>query len=291
MADPWRVVLAAAGLAVATACSGGTATETSAAAGPFPTGAIAVPANADLAVGAGRLLVGVAGEGGGRLGSPEHGVTLTVGPLDGAGAGGSQVRRAEFAWMVPDVVGIYYAEFDFHVPGPWAVVVEPDGGAALQPSGFVVKEEAATPVPGEPAPVVETPTLAGHTFEELTTDRQPDPRFYELSLAEALASGRRTVLVFSTPALCQTAACGPMLQTVKDLAPDYPEVNFLHVEVYTDLQSPDFAPDAAHLAPAVRAEHWNLPSEPWVFVIDAAGLVQARFEGVIAAPELASLLG
>ncbi len=289
MADRWRVMLAATALAVSTACSGGAAADTDATAGPFPAGAIAVPANADLAVGPGRLLVGVAGEDGSRLGSPDYGVTLTAGPLDEAG--GSQRQRAEFAWMVADVVGIYYARFDFHTPGPWAVVVEPDGGAALKPSGFVVKEEAATPVPGEPAPVVETPTLAGHTFEELTTDRYPDPRFYELSLAEALASGRRTVLVFSTPALCQTAACGPMLQTVKDLAPDYPDVNFLHVEVYTDLQSPDFAPDAAHLAPAVQAEHWNLPSEPWVFVIDAAGMVQARFEGVIAAPELTELLG
>lgn len=66
----------------------------------------------------------------------------------------------------------------------------------------------------------------------------------------------------------------------------YPEVNFIHVEVYTGLQDSDFAPDPAHLAPAVTAEYWNLPSEPWVLVVDRNGIVQTRFEGVLDPSEL-----
>ena len=158
--------------------------------------------------------------------------------------------------MVEDVVGLYRGEFEFLRAGAWAVSVIPEDG-----------------------------------FADLTTDRNPDPRFYELSLDEAIRSGRRTVLVFSTPAFCHTLACGPMLEVAKQVAPAYQEVNFVHVEVFTDLQADDFAPDAAHLAPAVGPDHWNLPSEPWVFVIDDRGVVEARFEGVVAPEELVDVLG
>jgi hypothetical protein len=111
-----------------------------------------------------------------------------------------------------------------------------------------------------------------------------------MTLTEALDSGRPTVLIFSTPAYCLTATCGPLLDTVKDLAPGYPEVNFIHIEVYTGLNQPDFAPDPAHLAPAAGAAYWNLPSEPWVFVIDETGTVIARFEGAVTGDELVSAL-
>ncbi len=82
-----------------------------------------------------------------------------------------------------------------------------------------------------------------------------------------------------------------MLDTVKEVAPDYPDVNFIHIEVYTGFNEPGFAPDPAHLAPAVGADYWNLPSEPWVFVMDGQGVVTGRFEGVMAAEELTALLG
>lgn len=38
------------------------------------------------------------------------------------------------------------------------------------------------------------------------------------------------VLVFATPAFCQTAICGPMLDGVKVLAADYPTFTFINVE-------------------------------------------------------------
>ena len=47
-------------------------------------------------------------------------------------------------------------------------------------------------------------------------------------------------------------------------------------------------PDNIALAPAV--EEWGLPTEPWVFVVDAEGIVIARFEGLVAEEELAALL-
>ncbi len=35
---------------------------------------------------------------------------------------------------------------------------------------------------------------------------------------------------------------------------------------------------------------WKLPSEPWLFVIDRTGLVQAKFEGVATEDEIAAAI-
>jgi hypothetical protein len=79
-----------------------------------------------------------------------------------------------------------------------------------------------------------------------------------------------------------------MMAHAKDLRPAYPDVNWVHVEVYEGFNDATFAPDVEHLAPAVVA--YGLPSEPWVFVMDESGVVVARFEGVIGAGELEAVL-
>lgn len=264
---------------IAGACGGGGEADT------FSSDAFAVAANRDIGVGRERLLVGVSLADGARLGSPQAAVTLEVAPLDG---GTVQREPATFIWMVPEAVGLYKAEFDFDTPGVWQVTVVPEAGDPLDTVLFSVLEETQAPAVGDQAPLPRTPTTADLALEELTSDRDPDPRFYEISLPDAVASGKPTVLVFSTPAYCQTAACGPLLENVKSIIPSHADVNFIHVEVYTGLQDADFAPDSAHLAPSVL--EWKLPSEPWVFVLDSQGIVRGRFEGVIDAAELEPLL-
>jgi hypothetical protein len=269
------VILTVASL-LGAACSGGGPSEA------FPEGAFAVNASSDVAVGVNRLLVGVSLPDGTRLGSPEDAVTFEISPLEDPG----DVRSfpADFVWIVPDVVGIYRAEIEIERAGAWSVAVIPEDGASVTPSAFQVRAEPLTPAVGQAAIAVPTQTLADAEIDELTTDPDPDPRFYETSLDEALGSGRPTVVVFATPAFCQTAACGPMLESTKQVAPAYPDVGFVHVEVYTGFREEGFVPDAAHLAPAVQ--QWGLPSEPWVFVTDAAGTITAKFEGVLDPAEL-----
>jgi hypothetical protein len=77
-----------------------------------------------------------------------------------------------------------------------------------------------------------------------------------------------------------------LLDIVKGVAPGHPDVDFVHIEIYTNLTDPEFAPIPQNLSPTVLADGWNLPSEPWVFVVDSNGIVQARFEGVISVEEL-----
>lgn len=254
----------------------------------FPDDATGIRASNDIGVGRGRLLIGVSQPDGSRLGSPDVPITLEVSPADEETA--IQSVPATFTWILEDVTGLYRAEFDFDRAGTWQATVVAEDGSRLDPVFFSVFEEPFAPAVGAAAPIPPTPTLDDLPIEELTTDSNPDLRFYELSLEEAIASQRPTVVVFSTPAYCQTAACGPLLDTVKEVAPSYLDVNFIHVEVFTGLTDPEFEPDSAHLAESVTEPWYRLPSEPWVFVIDKAGNIAARFEGVMDRAELTDVL-
>ena len=136
----------------------------------------------------------------------------------------------------------------------------------------------------DPAPRSETPTGDEFPLAEISSDPDPDPSFYDLSLADAVADGRPTVVVFATPAFCQTAVCGPTLDIVKGMTGAHPGVDFVHVEVYTNLD------DAENLEIVPAVIEWGLPTEPWVFVVDADGIVIARFEGVISVEEISAVL-
>ena len=105
-----------------------------------------------------------------------------------------------------------------------------------------------------------------------------DPEFYRLSIADALAEGNPLMIVFSTPAFCGTRTCGPQLEIAEALAEVYGGgMNFVHIEI---MERPDLVL-TGEAEPVVRAvvREWRLATEPWVFLVDADGLVFDRFEG------------
>lgn len=192
----------------------------------------------------------------------------------------------EFLWAVPEQRGLYRATVDFPQAGSWSVSVSAEGYEATEPTPFHVSEDTDMPQVGEKAPAVATRTAAEAELAEITTDPEPDPEFYRLSLDEALANDRPTVIVFATPAFCTSQTCGPLLDQVKAMAGDHPGVDFVHVEIYQNLDAESFE----DLVPVEAVEAWALPSEPWVFVTDSEGVVTARFEGAIDPEELAEAL-
>ncbi len=279
-----RMLILALALAGALASCGDDSAATTTVANPtaFPAGAFGFVASSDLAIGTERLLVAVSDTNGARLPSPEIPVTITVW-LEGREAE-TQVLPAAFIWAIEDVSGLYKVEPQFDVPGVWLVSIQPDGGSALEAFPIQVQEVPLTVAVGDPAPPSESATLADAPLEEISSATHPDPSMYEMSIAEAVTSGRPSVIVFATPKFCQTAICGPTLDRVLEIKPSYPEVNFLHVEVFSNLDDPE----NLIVVPAVT--EWGLPTEPWVFVVDANGIVVARFEGVFDAAELAEAL-
>lgn len=251
-------------------------------AGPFPADAFGLAASSDLAVGEERLLVAVSDVDGARLASPDAPVIVEVWPEGSEELAVTEAGR--FIWAVEGVSGLYAVTVEFDRPGLWMVRITPDGGPALEAFPVQVNTDPSTVAVGEQAPRSQTLTLDDAPLSEITSDDDPDPDLYRMSVADAVTSGRPSVIVFATPAFCTTATCGPTLDGVAAMAPDHPGVNFVHVEVFTNLSDP------ADLVVAPAVLEWGLPTEPWVFVVDAAGIVVARFEGVVTPDELTNAL-
>jgi len=257
--------------------------------GPFPADSLSIVVNSDIGTGTSRVQVAIVGPEGGRLGSNETPVSFEIQPADKTLD--SETFAADWMWLVPDAVGLYRAEVDVPTAGVWQLTVVPESGPPLAPTGFEARDPTLAPAVGDHAPVAPIDTLATKSLEDLTTDWDPDADFYRMTLEDAFSSGRKTVVVFSTPAFCQTAICGPTLETVKTVKSEFPATNFVHVEVYTDINAPGFTPTPEFLHPALGPDYWNLPTEPWVFVVDEDGVISARFEGGLIGDDIRAVLG
>ena len=129
----------------------------------------------------------------------------------------------------------------------------------------------------------------------MSTDTDPDPAYYTLSIADAIAASKPFVVVFATPAFCTSGVCGPALDQVRSISDLYAgQVNFIHVEPYfLELVNGHAQPrvDAAGRPQTVPAvADWGLPTEPYVFVVDGNGKVAAKFEGMAYPDELTAAL-
>ena len=173
--------------------------------------------------------------------------------------------------------GYWQARFDVRVPGD----TEPRSASVA----FEVKEASATLRVGDPIPPSRSPTARDvMDLAEITTHHPPVPGFYEHTVAEALELNRPLVVVFSTPAFCLSRMCGPVTDVAAQLYEEYESrVSFIHIEPW-DLE---LARTEGRLALNDVSKEWRLPSEPWVFVVDAHGRVAARFEGLFSRDELA----
>jgi hypothetical protein len=203
--------------------------------------------------------------------------------------------EARFQWLLEGVTGIYVADVDYDEAGEWGAeftTAAPGGPPETIRARFEVQPDGLTPGIGDRAPSVKTLTLddVGGDVAKISSDSEPDPALYEVSIDEALAEHRSFVVAFATPAFCRSQTCGPMLDVVKGVAGEEPGVAFINVEpyqlAYTDgrLQPVLDANNQLQLVDASRV--WGLPSEPWVFVVDADGIVRGSFEATVSPEDL-----
>lgn len=246
--------------------------------------AVAIPAIASsqgsVAVGEGqRVLIGVIHRQTGEfLASPDIDVIATLRNENGSPLGD---YPGEFVWTVPDVRGVYAFRFDIPEQATYQVTIDAGELGDIGPIGLIAVDDPLVVTPGDQAPRSNTRTSADFDQSVISSDPNPDHSFYEMSVADAIDAGP-SVIVFATPAWCTSEACGPLLDQVKELSTEFPGINYVHVEVYEDIQVESF--DQLVLVAAVT--DWGLPSEPWVFVIDDGGLVTASFEGAATDGEL-----
>lgn len=204
---------------------------------------------------------------------------------------------------------VYVAYPSFPKAGEWGVEVTTTLSGQAEPSvsrlRLEVRETSAAPNVGQQAISVKTLTPADVPDPSyLSSGKVEDVSMYQVSLDQALASGKPTAVLFATPAFCRTAVCGPSLEVMRALQKQYgQQVNFIHVEVYKypfgdsfRAQEELFRKLAAENRAATPEERraglsdamaaWNLPSEPWLFLIDAKQTIVARYEGGITEEEL-----
>ena len=207
----------------------------------------------------------------------------------------------------------YVAYPNFDKPGNWGVEIQTQLPGQAQPSvskqRLEVKERSNVPNIGDPAIATKTLTVKDvPDVAQLSSGPNPDPAMYQISLDQALTSGKPTALLFATPAFCRTATCGPSLEVMQGLQKIYGDrVNFIHAEVYkypfdqsVNLQAKAEAQAAQEKRPLTAEEAraglsdamvaWRLASEPWLFLIDAKGIVAARYEGGLTKEELGPAL-
>jgi hypothetical protein len=198
------------------------------------------------------------------------------------GSGSNEPARGPVKVGYAEGVGdlpFYRASIDFPSAGTWLIlVVEKSGprqGAGVQ---IEVKESSGVPKVGDAAISTPTPTVDDHLGVEDVCTRDPEDPMHGIALDQALANGKPTVVVFATPALCTSRICGPVVDQVLRVRDKHQEeANFIHVEVFKDKAGKAFAPGFAA---------WKLVTEPWTFVIDSEGIIQARFEGPVTPEEI-----
>lgn len=188
--------------------------------------------------------------------------------------------------------GAYVSYVDFDEPGDWGVEITlTRAGKKIKPIPFRfnVLEHSIEPVIGDAAPASVQQTLATTaSIEDIDSSFPPRPAMHDTTIADALKTGKPLVVAFATPAFCRSRTCGPVMDTVMDpIAANYAgKAVFIHVEPYV---LRDVREDNVR-NPVPAAREWRLQTEPWVFVIDRRGRIAGKFEGIVAADEVESIL-
>jgi len=170
--------------------------------------------------------------------------------------------------------------------GYWGLLGDitlPDGTRSQVQFTIEVTSTVSAPDIGQTPPASHNRTLATEPdITKLTSDAAPERGLYRLTVADALKSGKPSIVTFATPAFCQSRLCAPVVNTVKAVYHDFKDrVNFIHIEVYKT-----FNP----LVYADEMDEWHLLSEPWTFVLDKNGKVAARLGGPVSPRELTAAL-
>lgn len=180
-----------------------------------------------------------------------------------------------------DVGELFVGHITAPAPGTYWLVAQLDGKDVAGLGNVIVAAKPAAPVVGAAAYPSKTPTLATQKdIAKLTTRTPPDRELLRTSIAGALAAHQPFVVVFATPKFCSSRTCGPVVDVVDAVRARWAgtTVQFIHVEIYTD--------NVPSKGPNTWVKQWNLPTEPWTFIVGTDGRIKARFEGSLSVAEL-----
>lgn len=192
---------------------------------------------------------------------------------------------------------LYVTQLRVKQAGDYAVlgVAKLDGRlVATDPIYLGVGTSSDVPRVGQAAPRITTPTVqsVGGDVSKIDTRTPPDS-MHDVNFADVVGK-KPVILVFATPALCQSRVCGPVVDIAEEVKAEHKgDVAFIHMEIYNNNTIAQGCLEGTRLVneclrPQVLAYH--LPSEPWAFAIDRQGKIVARLEGAFSKSELENAL-
>jgi hypothetical protein len=188
-----------------------------------------------------------------------------------------------------DANSIYVAHVRIPAAGKYQLVARPLGGTERIGGlgDLVVPRRSLSPMVGSRAYPSQTPTLASThgQIDRLTTRVPPDRALLRTSVAAALAAHEPFVVTFATPRYCVSRICGPVVDVVDHVRKQYAHtpVRFIHVEIYED-NDPSKGRNR-------WVREWDLPGEPWTFLVGRDGRIKAKFQGSVSMTELGHAVG
>lgn len=178
-------------------------------------------------------------------------------------------------------------QFTFPAVGIYDIKAAYDGASMDSTLEVVDPSRVGPPVVGAQLPPVNSPTTADALGVDPLCSRVPACPYHEVNLNAAVGGGKPIVMLIATPAYCQTAVCGPVLDLVMEQTFGRSDLTVLHQEVYKDPKGQrDLA--KALLAPVPAA--YKLAFEPVLYITNSAGLIVARADVTVDRSELKELL-
>jgi hypothetical protein len=190
--------------------------------------------------------------------------------------------RAQTTSNDPDAAQVaYVTDITFDKPGPWEfLALIKSGGsyqASLLPSPNPVGDYPMPQV-GQSPPAIHTPTAGQVSSISQIDTRVPPDDMHDDDFANVLGK-KPVVLLFATPALCQSRVCGPVTDIAEQVKQEFGDkVAFIHQEIYKNNRINDGP------RPQMTAFHQN--TEPWAYVIDRTGKVSTVLQGPFSVQEL-----
>lgn len=223
---------------------------------------------------------------------PDATVTVQIFTLPAPGSGSPQpvspVQPAPYKGDLMQGKGVYVVHQTL-APGIYNAVLDARKGPLSSTTTVALQVVATDPTPavGSPAPRTNNPT-SDQVADITTIDTgvPPDDMHY-ISIAGAIGAHHPVVVYFGSPGFCISATCGPQVDVVKALEASYRSrgIDFVHIETYKGGR-----PDAAKTT-SQWFDEWKLQSDPWIFVVDSAGSIAAKFDGPTTVDEVEPALG
>jgi len=215
--------------------------------------------------------------GGGNLRGPfiAHSESLAVAP---------QYTSKTAAQDAGAAKSVYVAQVTFPKAGKYQVfaLAKLDGRVVLSsPFTAQVGQPGGPPKVGDAAPKVHTPTLASVAGDAARISTRSPAATGLLTTDLFDVYGKKPVaLLFATPALCQSRVCGPVVDVLEEArATDTSgKVAYITNEIYKD--------NRVDLGLRTQPAAYGLPTEPWLFVLNAQGKVVERIEGAFSVAEV-----